>query len=252
MNEEIYTRDQSKKSTNAKRIEPENKTTENRYGTKLKNETSAGESYRKKLRYGKKDNSLTLEEKKKLQKMKKQGRKKIYKDKAVVDTMRKAGIQNEDDNVGTETLDHALGMAINSGVRVRKHAQDKKRANYAKKLHARNKHLDEVQGAKDIWDVIVFNDKKLILKKSFQRFLNAQNEYRVIRNEEEQTDNHSDIETKEYISREEAATLAGVTKSTITKWMQAEKFVCVGAGKVLRIHRDDFLQWLNENMKGVR
>ena len=148
MNEEIYTRDQSKKSTNAKRIEPENKTTENRYGTKLKNETSAGESYRKKLRYGKKDNSLTLEEKKKLQKMKKQGRKKIYKDKAVVDTMRKAGIQNEDDNVGTETLDHALGMAINSGVRVRKHAQDKKRANYAKKLHARNKHLDEVQGAK--------------------------------------------------------------------------------------------------------
>ena len=101
---------------------------------------------------------------------------------------------------------------------------------------------------KDIWDVIVFNDKKLILKKSFQIFLNAQNEYRVIRNEEEQTDNHSDIETKEYISREEAAALAGVSNSTITKWMQAEKFVCVGAGKVLRIRRNDFLQY----MKGVR
>ena len=73
MNEEKYTRDQPKKSTNTKRVEPENKTTEKRYGTKLKNETSAGESYRKKLRYEKKDNSLTLEEKKKLQKMKKQG-----------------------------------------------------------------------------------------------------------------------------------------------------------------------------------
>lgn len=148
MNEEKYTRDKPKKSVNTKRVEPENKTTEKRHGNKLKNETSAGESYRKKLRYGKKDNSLTVEEKKKLQKMKKQGRKKIYKDKVVIDTMRKAGIPNEDDNVGTEALDHALGIAINSGVGVRKYAQDKKRANYAKKLHARNEHLDEVQGAK--------------------------------------------------------------------------------------------------------
>lgn len=148
MNEEIYTRDLSKKSTNTKRVEPENKTTEKRDGNKLKNETSAGESYRKKLRYEKKDNSLTVEEKKKLQKLKKQGRKKIYKDKVVIDTMRKAGIPNEDDNVGTEALDHALGIAINSGVEVRKYAQDKKRANYAKKLHRRNEHLDEVQGAK--------------------------------------------------------------------------------------------------------
>lgn len=148
MNEEKYTRDNPKKSSNKRRVEPENKTTEKRHGNKLKNETSAGESYRKKLRYGKKDNSLTLEEKKKLQKMKNQGRKKIYKDKVVIDTIRKAGIPNEDDNVGTEALDHALGIAINSGIGVRKYAQDKKRANYAKKLHRRNKHLDEVQGAK--------------------------------------------------------------------------------------------------------
>ena len=148
MNEEKYTRDKPKKSANKRRVEPENKTTEKRHGNKLKNETSAGESYRKKLRYGKKDNSLTLEEKKKLQKMKNQGRKKIYKDKVVIDTIRKAGIPNEDDNVGTEALDHALGISINSGIRVRKYAQDKKRANYAKKLHRRNEHLDEVQGAK--------------------------------------------------------------------------------------------------------
>lgn len=148
MNEEKYTGDKPKKSANKRRVEPENKTTEKRHGNKLKNETSAGESYRKKLRYGKKDNSLTLEEKKKLQKMKNQGRKKIYKDKVVIDTIRKAGIPNEDDNVGTEALDHALGIAINSGIGVRKYAQDKKRANYAKKLHRRNEHLDEVQGAK--------------------------------------------------------------------------------------------------------
>ena len=104
---------------------------------------------------------------------------------------------------------------------------------------------------KDILDVIVFNNKRLILKKSFQTFLSAQNEYRVVRNDEK-SDHHINIETKEYISCEEAATLAGVTKSTITKWMQAEKFACVRAGKVLRIRRDDFLQWLNQNMEGVK
>lgn len=104
---------------------------------------------------------------------------------------------------------------------------------------------------KDILHVIVFDNKRLILKKSFQTFLNAQNEYCVVRNDEE-SDYHINIETKEYISREEAATLAGVAKSTITKWMQAEKFACVGAGKVLRIHRNNFLQWLNQNEKGVK
>lgn len=103
---------------------------------------------------------------------------------------------------------------------------------------------------KDILHAIVFNDKKMISKKSFQTFLNAQNDYSVIRNDEEYA-HHINIETKEFISREEAATLAGVTKSTITKWMQAEKFACVGVGKVLRIHRDSFLQWLNQNEKGV-
>ena len=104
---------------------------------------------------------------------------------------------------------------------------------------------------KDIMDVIVFDNKRWILKNSFQTFLNAQNEYCIVRNDEE-SNHHINIETKEYISREEAATLAGVTKSTITKWMQANKFICVGAGKVLRIRRDDFLQWLNQNMEGVK
>ena len=43
-------------------------------GDKLKNETSAREAVRKKLRYGKKDNSLTLEEEKALKKQRQQGR----------------------------------------------------------------------------------------------------------------------------------------------------------------------------------
>lgn len=59
------------------------------------------------------------------------------------------------------------------------------------------------------------------------------------------------LEIKEYISRQDAAELAGVSVSTVTKWMQSGEFQCVGAGKVLRVHRQQFLNWLNEHREGV-
>ena len=148
MNEEKYTREKVEKSTGKKRVEPENRTTAKKHADKLKNETSAGESYRKKLRYGKKDNSLTKEEEKKLRRVKKQGRKRIYRETAAAETIRKAGIRNEDDNVGTEALDQAMGLAMAGSAEARNYAQDIKRSNYGKKLHSRNDHLDAVQGAK--------------------------------------------------------------------------------------------------------
>ena len=98
--------------------------------------------------------------------------------------------------------------------------------------------------------MIVFENKKWFLKKDFQNFLNAQNEYKLISPIEKTDGQEKELETKEYISREEVAVLAGVTKSTITKWIQADKISCVGAGKVLRIKRDDFLQWIENNREG--
>ena len=102
---------------------------------------------------------------------------------------------------------------------------------------------------KAFFEVRVFDNKKWISKKSFRLFLNAQNEYRITDNDENTSSDNLIIETKEYISRNEAAELAGVKASTITKWIQAEVFPCIGAGKVLRIKRTDFLDWLNESRK---
>lgn len=102
---------------------------------------------------------------------------------------------------------------------------------------------------KSLFEVRVFDNKKWISRKSFRLFLNAQNEYRITDNDENTSPDNLIIETKEYISRNEAAELAGVKASTITKWLQAEAFPCVGAGKVLRIKRVDFLAWLNESRK---
>ena len=50
MDEELFTKDSPKKSTR-RRVEPENTTKEKSMGDKLKNETSAADSYRKKLRH---------------------------------------------------------------------------------------------------------------------------------------------------------------------------------------------------------
>lgn len=104
---------------------------------------------------------------------------------------------------------------------------------------------------KDIFEIRVYDNKKWISKKSFQQFLNAQNVYQVIKEpEKEMPTSEESMETKEFISRQEAAVLAGVTSGTITKWVQLERFPCVGAGRVLRIYRKEFLQWLKEYREG--
>ena len=104
---------------------------------------------------------------------------------------------------------------------------------------------------KDIFEIRVYDNKKWISKKSFQQFLNAQNVYQVIKEpEKEMPTSEESMETKEFISRQEAAALAGVTSATITKWVQLERFPCVGAGRVLRIYRKEFLKWLKEYREG--
>lgn len=104
---------------------------------------------------------------------------------------------------------------------------------------------------KDIFEIRVYDNKKWISKKSFQQFLNAQNVYQVIKEpEKEMPTSEESMETKEFISRQEAAALAGVTSATITKWVQLEQFPCVGAGRVLRIYRKEFLKWLKKYREG--
>ena len=93
-------------------------------------------------------------------------------------------------------------------------------------------------------DSTICNNKRWITRKSFQLFLNAQNVYHIMNDGDKQEESQLlqeneklSLETKEYISRQEAAELAGVSVSTVTKWMQTGEFQCVGAGKVLRVHR---------------
>ena len=77
MNEEYYTREESKRAARRAEGSQDKDSKQRAHADKLKNEASASESYRKKLRHKRKDNNLNKEEAKKLKKMKTQGRKKI-------------------------------------------------------------------------------------------------------------------------------------------------------------------------------
>lgn len=144
MNEEKYTRDPAKKSARRSRKKEDHKSTGS-HGEKLKNDSSAARSYRNKIRYGKKDNSLSVSEKKDLQSMKKRGRRQIYKEQAVIASVRKNAIRNEDDNSGTDSLNAGLSITEAGIGKAREHGQARK---YASKIHNRSGYLDAVQGAK--------------------------------------------------------------------------------------------------------
>lgn len=145
MDEEKYTRDSAKKSTRNKGKDEKSRIAEKKHGSKLKNEASANKSYRDKLRYGKKDNHISAGEEKQLRRMKKQGRRKIYRQTAAADTMRRSVIRNEDDNSGTDSLNAGIAVTEAGFGRIREQGQSEK---YAAKIHKRSDHLDAVQGAR--------------------------------------------------------------------------------------------------------
>lgn len=122
MNEKKYTGNYAKKSTSKEKA------------SKLKSEASARKSYRKKLRYGKKDNTLTVEDARKLRRMKKQGRKKIYKETVAANTVRNAGNQNEDKNGSTDSLNAGITAAETGMGKIRAYGMESK---YAAKIHKR-------------------------------------------------------------------------------------------------------------------
>ena len=149
MNEEYYTREESKRAARRAEGSQDKDPKQRAHADKLKNEASASESYRKKLRHKRKDNNLTKEEAKKLKKMKTQGRKKIYAEIALAAKAHQTIIQNEDHNSGTDALDSGMQLT-ETGVRnVRESLHNRKAKNYSQKLHNRNEHQYSVQGAKE-------------------------------------------------------------------------------------------------------
>lgn len=152
MNEKKYTGNYAKKPTSKEKA------------SKLKSEASARKSYRKKLRYGKKDNTLTVEDARKLRRMKKQGRKKIYKETVAANTVRNAGNQNEDKNGSTDSLNAGITAAETGMGKIRAYGMESK---YAAKIHKRTEQT--VQPENNGLEQMSMNNVKMSRKKLMQR-----------------------------------------------------------------------------------
>lgn len=113
-------------------------------GDKLKNATTAMKYVRTKFRTGKKDNSLTLQERKELAKLQRQGRVKMYKDITSQEILRKTAKKvrdtssggNDDQNTGAESLEAGLSVTGAAGSRLQSELYSKKRYE--------NKHKHEI------------------------------------------------------------------------------------------------------------
>lgn len=112
-------------------------------GEKLKTEESSREAVRKKLRYGKKDNSLTLEEQKKIKQLQTKGRKQVIAQAAVSHrTHNQISEKNEDENAGTEALNFGMESA---SVGMEMIAQGR----YGQKLHQKQKGQEQERKLQD-------------------------------------------------------------------------------------------------------
>ncbi|MCR5738339.1 MAG: C40 family peptidase [Lachnospiraceae bacterium] len=235
MNEE-YTKDPAKSSM--RRVEPDKTTKQKSPGDKLKNETSAGESYRRKFRHGKADNAESLQERKHRKKIKRQGRKKIYADAVVASEIRRHIAENNDDgNAGGDAIEAGIGAIYGAEVRIKSEiyaakakSHGKASEGYGKKLHNRQ-HSEAVkqpgfaESAKDGTNTASGTLQKSQIKKEIQR--------NAIRAREKEAANGAGSLTKKFVDR--AEDLIGRMAEAVAEYLKEHPWTIVIAGAVLLI-----------------
>jgi len=122
---------------------------------------------------------------------------------------------------------------------------------------------------RDVFEIIIIADRRRITKKSFWKFLQVQDQYHLAEEREEATADEAEqlpgaeqasgtekssgaqqssgvksSRGRKYLTRAEAATRAGVARSTIGEWAKDGYFPEVQVGGLLRIPEKEFMAWL--------
>lgn len=117
---------------------------------------------------------------------------------------------------------------------------------------------------KEFFEFVVIAERKRVTKESFQRFLDGQdeyhldsaNDYKELAMEENialanyrrkkltRTGDRSRNGNLNYLTPDEAAYLAGVSRSMVATWYAKEYFPVVKIGSQVRIKRKEFEEWL--------
>ena len=116
-----------------------------------------------------------------------------------------------------------------------------------------------------LFEVFTLADRKRITKKSFEDFLDIQNEYKLIntkyyksirkknyksRKKKKVKDRISNlIGDREYLTVEEASLIANMSRSSISRYYRERVFTALKIGPNVRIQRDSFEKWITEKEK---
>lgn len=107
---------------------------------------------------------------------------------------------------------------------------------------------------------VTIADRKRIYRKGFEEFLAGQDQYQLKTTEETKSSHISAsdatlekklISEKKYLTREEAAEFAGVSRGMISKWHQEGRYPAIIVGKGIRIPLREFEQWLSKRKEVV-
>lgn len=232
MDDELYTRDTTKSSR--RRVEPDKETKQKSMGDKLKNETSAAESYRKKLRHGKADTAETLQEKKKRKKLQKQGRKKIYAEAAISAKARnQVQAHNEDDSVAGDVI-NAGGQVVETGIYSTKiKSQAKKKSGYGKKLH-KSMHTEEAKKAREAAEKEASKSGSNATSKALQK---SQMKKEIQRNAQKQVTKEGANSAGSFGKRfvDKAEDLVGRLAEMVAEFLEEHPMALVIAGVILLV-----------------
>ena len=96
------------------------------------------------------------------------------------------------------------------------------------------------RGDKNNLETFTVDFVKRIPKEVFEKWYAGQTRYRKRKH-----GSHVGAKRSRYISRDEAAVMAGVTPSTVSRWADEGYFRFTKTDKILRIRRDSFERWLD-------
>lgn len=125
---------------------------------------------------------------------------------------------------------------------------------------------------KDIFEIIIVADRKRITRQSFERFLESQEKYKL-----DKINNYEEISMEEnvaladyrrkklkkkqprtangnlkYLTHQEAALIAKVSRATIYEWISKEYFPVIHVMNPVSIPRKEFEQYLKKKKRGRR
>ncbi len=115
----------------------------------------------------------------------------------------------------------------------------------------------------EIFDVVVVADRRRITKASLERFIEIRTRDHILSADTESDtlqrfrrakqalhQNSTLISNAEYLTVEEAAAIAEVDRWKIMNWIERDFFTAKRVGNIVRIQREEYLNWLNDREEG--